>query len=268
MNRIGCCIPGGSFMPQGEKSTDSALSVLQSGAAYALQNGYDYAEATVGLLMKLTDEELAAAVQNGTRIEVCNSFIPGNLSIMEGDPALEGYVDEAMRRMHLLGCDTVVLGSGGARRVPEGMSADSAMAAFERFLVLCNRYGEKHDITVVLEPLNRRECNFLNLVSEGYDIARRVSLPRIHLLADAYHMGLEDEPFSVLRAVASELRHVHVAEATVRTYPGKESGSDFLPRFAASLRAAGYEGRVTVECSFSDFLAEAPLAAIFMKKYF
>ncbi len=268
MYRIGCCIPGGSFMPQGEKSTESAYGVLSAGFRVVLANGFDFAEATVGLLLSLSEAELAQAVADGVKIEVCNSFVPPSLSIMKRDAGLAAHVAEAMRRMSLLGCDTVVLGSGAARRVPEGMSAEEADAAFDAFLSLCETYAAKTGITVVLEPLNRAEANYMNLVSEGYAIVRRVSLPHIRLLADAYHMGQEGEPNSVLSETAPALCHIHVAERGVRTAPGTVEGSSFLPDFAKSLSASGYRGRVTVECKFRDFLAEVPSCAAYMKQYF
>ncbi len=266
--RIGCCIPGGSFMPQGNGSTEAPFTMLKKGYDCAKGCGYDYVEATTGLLMQLSEEELARALSEGIAIEVCNSFIPPHLPIMTAHPGLRAYVSEAMRRMQLIGCDTVILGSAKARSIPEGMSREEALEAFHRFLALCDEIAPAYGMTVLLEPLNATECNFLNRVKEGYDILKSASYSHIHLLADAFHMGMEEEPFSVLADTLSELRHVHVAEDRVRTYPGKETGSDFLPRFSEALKASGYRARVTVECGFDDFEGEAPLAAEFMRRVF
>lgn len=268
MYRIGCCLPGGSFMPQGEATVTDSYTALRVGAEFVLSCGFDYVESTVGRIMELKEEELQRAVESGLRIEVCNSFIPPELSIMQGAEGLEAFVRESMRRMHLLGCDTVVLGSGGARKIPDGMSAEEADAAFLRFLQICETYGEKEQITVALEPLNRQECNFMNLVSEGYAIVRKANLPQIRLLADAYHMGKEEESFAVLEDVSDALCHVHVAENIVRSCPGSVPGDDFLPSFSQALQKAGYAGRVTVECRFDDFEREAAESAKYMRRYF
>lgn len=268
MLRIGCNIPGGSFMPQGEGSVENSYDILKTGCDIVRNAGFDYAESSVGCLMELTEEDLQCAIDNHLVIEVCNCFIPGRFSIMEASDGLEEYVAESMRRMHLLGCDTVVLGSGGARKIPDGMSLSAAEDAFLRFLHLCNRYGEKENVTVALEPLNRQECNFMNLVSEGYALVQRAGLPRIRLLADAYHMGMENEPFSVLSEIGNTLCHVHIAENIVRTYPGSVEKASFLPDFAAALIESGYTGRVTAECSFTDFPKEAVFSAQFMRAYF
>lgn len=268
MIRIGCNIPGGSFMPQGDHTVENSYAILQAGSEIILSGGFDYVEASVGCLMELTEAELQRAVENGLVVEACNCFIPARFSIMKASDGLEEYVAEAMRRMHMLSCDTVVLGSGGARMIPENMPPEAAEEAFMRFLHICNRYGEKEKITVVLEPLNRQECNYMNQVSEGYAAVCRAALPRIRLLADAYHMGLEEEPFSVLSEVGDTLHHIHIAENRVRTYPGSVEKSDFLPSFAKALLASGYAGRVTAECSFTDFPKQAADAARYMRAHF
>ncbi|MBR2731587.1 MAG: hypothetical protein IKD72_06345, partial [Clostridia bacterium] len=95
------------------------------GDRLVMEAGYDYSEATVGMIMQLSEEELqdlAARRRAGTfHLEACNSFIPPRLKIAAGQmrEELRAYVEEAMRRLSLLGVDIVVFGSGGARRIPE-----------------------------------------------------------------------------------------------------------------------------------------------------
>ena len=148
MLRIGCCIPGGSFMPQGVGSVENSFDVLKFGAKAVYDCGYDYLEATVGSIMALAPDEIDKLYGEGFKIEVCNSFIPPKYSIMNKSSGLEDYVAEATRRMNLLGCDTVVLGSGGARKIPDGMSMEEAESIFGEFLSMCNKYCEKYSITV------------------------------------------------------------------------------------------------------------------------
>jgi len=270
MYRKGCCVPGGSFMPQGVASVETAYDIMKSGYDTAMAHGYDFAEATVGLIMKLSDEELKRAVDNKLRFEVANSFIPPTIPIcetMKNDPKkLEDYVDEAMRRMNLLGCEMVIFGSGGARRIPDGMNRAAAEALLDEFILLCDRLAKAHNVIVALEPLNTDETNYMNSVAEGYEITRRLNLTNVKLLADAYHMSKEKEPLEVLSKVENVLVHVHVSEPD-RSYPGK-TGGEYLKKFAKALMMTSYKGRVSVECTFGDFVSDSGEAFKFVKEVF
>ncbi len=265
MYRIGCCVPGYSFMPEGTgRVSHSSYDILKSGVEITLENGFDYAEATVGLIMSLTDEEVVQA--SGIRnLEVCNSFVPPTLPIIKGNSSkLEEHVKESMTRMQKLGVDTVVFGSGGARRIPDGMDHKEGMRWIEDFLTMCNEYAIKHNITVAVEPLNQKECNVLNSVAEGADLVEKLQLGHIRLLADSYHMARENEPLTVLSDAAHLLVHVHISEAD-RTYPGKYNGTD-LSEFVDQLKAVGYKGRISAECGFTDFVTESAIIATYMRK--
>jgi len=270
MYRKGCCVAGGSFMPQGVASVETAYDIMKGGYDTAIRHGYDFAEATVGLIMKLTEDELKRAVESGLTFEVANSFIPPTLPIcetMKTEPQkLEAYVDEAMRRMNLLGCGIVIFGSGAARRIPEGMNVAAAQALLDEFIILCNKLAVKHNVIVALEPLNTGETNYMNSVADGYEIVKRLNLSNIKLLADAYHMSKENEPLEVLKAVEDVLVHVHVSEPD-RSYPGK-TGGEYLKQFALALGRTSYRGRVSVECTFADFPTDSGEAYKFVAQTF
>ncbi len=268
MFQSGCCIPGHSFMPEGVGEISvSAYEVLKTGTRIIMDNGFDFAEATVGLIMGLGEEELELlAGREGKHITVCNSFIPPSLPIVRGGDDLRKYVNESMRRMKVLSIDTVIFGSGTARRIPEGMSKEEGMEKITDFLKMCSEYGDKYGITVAIEPLNSRETNAINSVEEGAELAEKLKLKNIKLLADAFHMAREKEPVSILSDIAHLLVHVHVSEPD-RAYPGKHSG-DYLPAFAKELKAGRYKGGISAECSFDDFKSESAAAAAYMREVF
>lgn len=114
-----------------------------------------------------------------------------------------------------------------------------------------------HGITVVVEPLTKRETNIIHTVREGVDLAREVDSPHITALADTYHMEMEGEPVEVLVDLASQLSHVHVAD-TGRLAPG--TGTYDYRRLRQCLEDGDYAGRVSIECRWRDFQAEAPAA--------
>lgn len=259
-------------MPQGEAAVETPAEILLAGYKAVMETGYDYAETSVGMLMKLTEEELeqlAAKKDAGEfGIQSCNSFLPGDFRVADPAslPELTEYVEEAMRRMSRLGVKIVVFGSGKARMLPE-QDVAAEIHAIEEFLRMCDEKGRKYDITVVIEPLNKKESNVFNSVSEGASMVRKLNLENVKLLADSFHTFCENEYLCALEENSDILRHVHVAETPDRTYPGKDGG-EYLKEFAKHLHGAGYEGRVSIECHFDDFVKEIQLSYPLMRQLF
>ena len=255
--KIGCCLPGGSFMPQGKAEVVTPSEILLAGYEVTKSVGYDYAESSVGMVMKLTEEEvelLAAKREKGEfEIQACNSFIPGTYQIADPEqlPALKEYVTEAMRRMELLGVQVVVFGSGAARKLP-GVDPMKELAAIDAFLKMANEQAAAHHITIVIEPLNTGETNIFNSVSAGASMCRRLNLSNVKLLADCYHTHCENENLYAIEENADILRHVHVAEPPERICPGKNGGA-YVREFSEHLHRAGYTERVSIECGYADF---------------
>lgn len=178
----------------------------------------------------------------------CNGFLPGELKVsdprVDFTPALD-YAEKACRRADEIGLKYIVFGSGGARRFPDDLDRAACRARFVEFCrTLAARIADCR-VTIVFEPLNSRECNFLNTVAEGIELVDEVDSPRIRLLADFYHMLVEGEGPDSLVQAGDRLRHVHIAELNGRTWPGC-NGEDFGPYFAA-LRQIGYTGGVSIE---------------------
>lgn len=271
--RIGCCVPGASFMPEGEAGIKSnALDILRRGCELIMKTGFDYAEAGVGMIMELTEDELESAVSEKLPLEAANSFIPPTYRIVadgaceSGSPLYE-YVDEAMRRMARLGIGVVVFGSGAARRIPECMTTEEGHRYILDFLSMCAGIGERHGVTVAIEPLRAAECNAINLTSTGIELAKRTGRDRVAYLADAFHMFHGGEPADTLTRAEVLPVHIHVSEPPDRTYPGSHGG-EYLAAFAEATKKTAYAGRVSVECGFSDFEREVRLAYEFVKEHF
>ena len=267
--RLGCCIPGASFMPQTGGEGARALDSLRAGYRRITGLGYDFAEATVGTLTALDGQELEQARGEGMRFEVCNSFVPPAYAFaVTADDALYEFAKNAMRIMADMGTQYVILGSGAARAVPKELAAADKYKRLADFLRICsNLYGE-YGVTTVLEPLNAKETNCVNNVSEGYALVAELALDGVMLLADAYHMHEQHEPVSVLSDCCAKLAHIHVSEPD-RGAPGTGDDS-WLEEFAAQLKKTAYNGRVSVECVFTPggFERESACALGAVKRIF
>lgn len=144
--------------------------------------------------------------------------------------------------MQALGIDVIGYGSGRSRTVPAGFPHERALEQVRDFLHLCADLGESRGVRVALEPYNRDDTNLLYTVPEALAVVQAVNRPTIGVMADFFHMRLNDEPLDELAAAGPSLIHAHIAE------PGRGRPQTTAAEHAAflrALRAAGYDGRVT-----------------------
>lgn len=276
MVKFGCCLPLASFaaqLKQGDDKSGDVAAQLELGLDALHRNGYDFAELGVGTVVNLSDDDfervkdvIAAA---DTKVYAFNSFVPGSIPLTGPDVSggqIEQYVSKAIMRVSDVGASYIVFGSGAARKIPEGFPVERAVEQLLDFLRLCERYAARYGVTIAIEPLNKGETNIINSVAEGLDLAMRADQPHIKLLADLYHMLLEHESFDIIPKAAEYLVHVHIANKQ-RRYPGysAEDDEDFMPFFKA-LKESGYDGGISMECRFDDFMEESARSLLYVKQ--
>jgi sugar phosphate isomerase/epimerase len=189
---------------------------------------------------------------------VANCFVPGSLKITgpEVDLAqLEQYVETALARAQRAGIGTIVFGSGGARRIPEGYDRGQAWQQLIDFGKMVAPIAAAHDVTIVVEPLCERECNVLTTVGESGRYVMEVDHPSFLLLVDAYHWSRDHDSFDDIVQYGPLLRHVHIATTDSRLPPGFEPCD--LSEFFRALRLAEYDGPVSIEARWEDIEAQA-----------
>ncbi len=235
----------------------------------------DYVELRLTQIAQMTDgqfEELKKLlVENEISVEATNFFLPGNVKICGSDMSVDTvkeYADGALKRASELGVGICVLGSGGARRIPENMSFEDGMKQIYECLKIIGDCAVKYNITIVLEPLNSEEANTVVTVSEGADIVRKLKHPNVKLLADIYHMAKENESFDSIVNNGDILLHTHIANPDGRLCPVSEKEFDYRS-VKAALDDAGYNLRMSVEpVTTDDFVESATKSIRFLKTIF
>ncbi|MGI6415767.1 MAG: sugar phosphate isomerase/epimerase family protein [Thermoguttaceae bacterium] len=111
-------------------------------------------------------------------------------------------------------------------------------------------YAVKAGTRVLLEPLNRKEAFFLRQVADGAAICRDCNNPGICLMADFYHMAVEETScMGALLSGGAYLHHIHLASKT-RVLPGQDPEED-EPRYLdgfRGLKLIGYQDYCSFEC--------------------
>lgn len=266
--QLGCCIPGASFMPEApDKTTYSSYDVLLWGEKEILNCGYDFAESSVGLIMNISDEDFEKVIESNVKIKICNCFIPSEYKIVEDTPEMWARIEKSLWRMNKLCTEIVVLGSGGARTIPENMDFCEGVSRIENFLIKCNRLAQKYNITIALEPLNHKETNFMLTVRSAYELTEKLKLSNIKIIADIFHMYVEKEDFSVINKTAQSICHVHINNPFTRTCPTNKK-NEVIEDFATALKKSGYDKTVTIESSFENFSEEIKEALVYLREVF
>lgn len=221
-----------------------------SAVALCDRYGYGIYEAHFQRLLEMSEEEFAAfsrdVKQYRARLAGVNCFArPDTGLLLKTEEEVDTYFESGIKRIKPLGLEYIVIGSGGARKTPEGMSREEG---HERLIAMLRRFGdiaEKYDVDVYFEPLREYETNNVNTVAEGIAACREVNHPRVGLVADFYHMSVVGDAFSVLRECGDHLRHIHVSTADRRFPLLADKGE--VETMTAILKEIGYQGRIVLE---------------------
>ena len=252
-------------LPIGVCTSPKNAGLLQQAGASYLEVGVRWF-----LMPDKSEEEfsknLEAAKACPLPLLAANGFLPGSLKSVGPEANHEGvlaFADTAFKRARKVGIKSIVFGSSGSRAVPEGFDFRKAELQFVALLAKMAPLAKAQGVTVVVEPLNKGEVNFIQTLHEGARLVEPVDHPNIRLLADIFHMMRMEEPPQHIRDTGHLLHHTHIAEKAKRTPPGK-AGDDFQPYFQA-LKDVGYSGLMSIECGWSNMAEELPQAVKTMK---
>jgi sugar phosphate isomerase/epimerase len=116
-------------------------------------------------------------------------------------------------------------------------------------------HAEQAGAVLLFEPLNRYEDHMVNTVARAAELVRAAGSPGVRILADTYHMNIEeDDPCAALRAAGDLLGAVHVSDSN-RYQPG--TGHVPFAAIVATLREIGFDGVLSVECRLRGEPADA-----------
>ena len=217
---------------------DSLADKFQRAAAF----GFDGIELTAWGLSRPFAEELDSieAAKRASGLPV------SSLCTMRDDDFVHPDPDERAKRFHKL--------VGLPIRQPLTMPDLSPWADSRRITtelttrILSDAIGQTGGVRakIFLEPLNRYETKYLNTLAHGAELCRTAASPRVRIMADLYHMNIEEADLAASLAEAGDLvGHVHLADSN-RWLPG-HGHTDFVPPLR-SLRRTGFSGWFALEC--------------------
>lgn len=173
--------------------------------------------------------------------------------ILAEDPAVKAEFDTTMREIVAAAGK---IGSTGVIMVPAFNGQKPCLPhTMETRDYLCEQlhdlgeYALQCGTTVILEPLNRKECFYLRLVADAAAICRDAKSEGVKCMGDFWHMKEETSDYAAFMAAGNEyLRHVHMASKGNRKMPGENPDVDDYKAGFRALKELGYPYYVSFEC--------------------
>lgn len=232
---------------------------LERASEHAAGCGYDGLEIAPFTLKEnpetitLQEAEAAGGVVRAAGLEVVGLhwllMKPEGLHLCTPDAAVRARTAEfgchLARLCSVMGGKVMVWGSPAQRNLDEDWDyEESANRAADVVRTICRVAGEE-GITIAMEPLARRETNFLTTVDETIRFIERVDHPACRLHLDVKAMCDESAGIPALIASGRDYTaHFHANDPNLR---GPGFGEvDFVP-IASALTATGYSQWVSVE---------------------
>ena len=217
--------------------------------------GFDYVELSMMAIAKLTDTEFGELRRRYAdaplKAEAYQSMLPGDIKLvgpLMSDSALITYLAKALDRIAALDGKLAVLGSAGARKCPDGFprkpAGEQLAVSVGRMADMMNERG----MCLGIEQIAPFETNMINTLDEAESLVSALNRPNVGLVVDLAHMSLAGIDPEAISRLGQPVLHAHIAKPKGRLAPIAGDGQDALyERFLRSLRAIGYNGRLSIE---------------------
>jgi len=226
---------------------------LEVGIGKAARLGYDKVELA---LATASDVDVAAVSRllgdNGIGLSAVSTgrvFADERVWLTHPDPAIRRRAADILKELvevaAALGTTRVNIGRVRGF-IHDGEPREVAECRFFEGIAEVAGHAAPAGITIVVEPVNRYELNYINSVApDGIETMRRLGLPNVKLMPDVFHMNIEDASIvASLEAAGPLVGYVHLADSN-RWAPG-QGHTDFQAILGA-LAAIGYDDDVAVE---------------------
>ena len=125
------------------------------------------------------------------------------------------------------------------------VSREQALDWLAESLHAIGQAAAKHQVPFLYEPLNRYETNLINRIGQGADFLTTNGIKNVLLLADLFHMNIEEaDPSTALYLAQSYVGHVHWADSNRQAIGFGHTNTTFI---VGALREIGYTGYLSAE---------------------
>lgn len=176
------------------------------------------------------------------------SFYSDGWSLTAGDPGVQALLEKRMRRIIDLAAPwEALVVIGGVRGTLVGSDRER-IDQYHRAVEAVRRYAEYAftlNVSLVVEPINRYETNYLNTIDEAIRFIGEVDAVNLGLLPDTFHMNIEEVSLiESLRSAGDSILHMQLTDSN-RLAAGQ--GHIDFPELVEVLREIDYRGYLSAE---------------------
>lgn len=226
-------------------------SGLEAACASAARHGFDAIEifppdaesldiAAIGALTTRHGLKVAAVGTGG-------GWVRHRLTLTHADPSVRrearNFVRRIVARVGELGAPAIIGSMQG--RWEGAVTRDAALEFLAEALAELGAEAARHGVPLIYEPLNRYETNLFNRLGDAAAWLRARDLTAVKLLADLFHMNLEEADLAAaLQQAGDFVGHVHFADSNRHAIGFGHTAVEPVIR---ALRAIGYRGYLSAE---------------------
>ncbi|MBQ1492257.1 MAG: sugar phosphate isomerase/epimerase [Blautia sp.] len=240
--------------------------------------GFDYAELDMPEIEALSEEELS---RFAAHVEECGFPVPTGARIIPvTDPLFfiegfqnkdwEEYLKSSCRKNARLGIKKILFGGGKARSL-QGEESRRLEGQFISFMrMLCEIAGE-HGQEILIEPLGPKYSNYMNTVPAALEVAEKISMPNLFVMADLRHFIWSGEPLEDIGRYQESIHHYHMdfpLSFPERGVPSVEDGYNYASYLTQLALLKDQDYTLTIESDIpKDWMAAGRQVREVLKYY-
>ena len=240
-----------SLVPQAEGGPFVFWNGLEDAFAKAAALGFDGVEifpsSPAGIDVMQVTELVAKHGRAVAAVGTGAGWVVNRWTLTNADPAIRARAKEFITDMidvaGRLGAPAIIGSMQG--RWEGALTREEALGSLANVLEELGERAARHGVPLLYEPLNRYETNLINTVGETADFLRSLRTRNVLLLADLFHMNIEESDLAAaLRLGGEKVGHVHFADSNRRAIG---LGHTAIAPVIAALREIGYGGYLSAE---------------------
>ena len=196
---------------------------LESAAASAAKLGFDAIEVFAPSAASIDRPALHALLkQHGLSAAAFGTgggWLVHKWHLTHADPAIRSQAREFIRAIIDVGGEfkaPAIIGSMQGKAEGD-VSRDQALTWLAEALTDLGAHAAQYGLPLLYEPLNRYETNLFNRIGDTAVWLRTQSIPNVRVLADLFHMNIEEpDSAAALREAGDLVGHVHFADSNRR----------------------------------------------------
>lgn len=225
-----------------------------SGIEFAHSLGYNAVEIHTASPENLSKNQLQHTLQK-TNLKISalgtgRAYVEDGLSLTSSNPCIRNQALQRIQDFIQFASDfqcLVILGCirgnlANSSQLPE------ALKLLSEAMHILDKFALSHGVTLVLEPINRYENNFLCTIDSVASFLHENHFTNVKMMIDTFHMNIEESDlYEPIHKYHDDIYYIHFADSN-RLYPGQ--GHLDFQKMVALLKKYNYNKGIGAECLF------------------